>query len=652
MRSLPSTLLPILGILFATTTINAAPLQQRDPGPAWPPLEGNGCWTDNVGGQRALDKNLGGFDDMTPYKCQTLCDAQGFSLAGVEYGRECFCGNTIFGNNRPSIDICTMTCSGDAGRTCGGPDAISIYGRDDFQYTTGPASALASYNEFANPRCWHDSASSRILTSHPSTGIPADQMTVQKCIDGCAAAGFSSAGLEFGRECFCGNASSPLADTAEMNECNMPCLGDASEFCGGPNRILIYHKSTSPGPEPTPEGSWAPTEGSCWTDSVYDRILHRFIGGYEDLTPAKCQALCENEGFSLAGVEYSRECYCGNALMGDNHPSSGICNMACTGDSQQICGGADAINIYVKDNFQYTVGPVSVLDSYQQYTRTQCWHDDTSNRLLKHGPSPPISNDLMTIQKCIDGCAAAGYSSAGLEFGRECFCDNVSYPPGKTDDIRECNMPCTGDASQSCGGPDRILIYHNNPHPSGTHVGIIQVLNADTNQVVGYLSKDQFVGIMTVQPDDITAEVFTLSIPNSVTSVTQAEITSTSTVGGYPFLGLLRGFLNNDNYIGPGNYQYLFVGTTSHSEPGATPQEGPNSETIKPLSWESSVWNINTVTGDISAQWVNPDGSNPVTYLVLWDDNLMFAAGDPAALSAATLRPTPPIMKFRFIPRS
>jgi hypothetical protein len=55
-------------------------------------------------------------------------------------------------------------------------------------------------------------------------------MTVQKCIDACAADGFSSAGVEFGKECHCGNISFPAGSSAELDECNMPCLGDASQW--------------------------------------------------------------------------------------------------------------------------------------------------------------------------------------------------------------------------------------------------------------------------------------------------------------------------------------------------------------------------------------------------------------------------------------
>ncbi|KAG8814910.1 hypothetical protein FRC19_001415, partial [Serendipita sp. 401] len=560
---------PIAGALFLSNFASAAPtklnLGRRD-NPEWALTgSGSGCWADNTNGQRALDKSLGGFDDLTPAKCQSLCDAQGFNLAGVEFGRECFCGNTIIGNNQPSDSSCTMACSGDSAQTCGGTDAINIYVKDGFQYTVGPAWALDIYNGFADPQCWHDSAGSRILASHPSPEIPSDQMTVQKCIDGCAAAGYSSAGLEFGKECYCGNASNPLADSAELGECNMPCLGDATKYCGGANRLLLYHNPNNDEPQPTPKGSWNPAQDGCWTDSVHDRALQKFIGGYDDLTPAKCQSLCENAGFNLAGVEYAREC---------------------------------------------------------------------CKRLLKQSPAPPISYDLMTVQKCIDGCAAAGFSSAGVEYGGECYCDNVTYPPGQSQDMSECNMACTGDASEICGGPDRILIYYKPDAPTTTtYTGVIEVHDSASNDLLGYITKDTQNGISKYSTDLSNAETFTFEATTGST-VEQAEITAQDGIDGYPFLGLIEGYANNDSTLGDGNWQYLFVGGTSHSAPGATPQTGANSYWISSREWESSVWTINSATGDITPQWINPDGSKPHTALIGWYGYILFAGGDVDDLNA------------------
>lgn len=39
-------------------------------------------------------------------------------------------------------------------------------------------------------------------------------------------------------------------------------------------------------------------------------------------------------------------------------------------------------------------------------------------RLLPHGPLAAIPGEQMTVEKCLDGCAAAGYNAAGLEAGQ------------------------------------------------------------------------------------------------------------------------------------------------------------------------------------------------------------------------------------------
>lgn len=60
--------------------------------------------------------------------------------------------------------------------------------------------------------------------------------------------------------------------------------------------------------------------------------------------------------------------------MGNNRPiDNSYCSNTCTGDAAKKCGGSDALNLYVKDNYQYTVGPASVLQSYNGYSVTQCW---------------------------------------------------------------------------------------------------------------------------------------------------------------------------------------------------------------------------------------------------------------------------------------
>lgn len=69
----------------------------------------------------------------------------------------------------------------------------------------------------------------------------------------------------------------------------------------------------------------------------------------------------------------------------------------------------------------------------------------------------------MTIAPCQGTCQNAGYMFAGVEFGDECWCDNVIRGIGAPTSSSDCNMPCSGNASETCGGSNRINIYQLTP---------------------------------------------------------------------------------------------------------------------------------------------------------------------------------------------
>ena len=61
------------------------------------------------------------------------------------------------------------------------------------------------------------------------------------------------------------------------------------------------------------------------------------------MTVEKCKELCLNGCFAYAGVQYSRQCFCG-----DTAPkiTATNCNMKSDGNEDQICGGFWAMNVY------------------------------------------------------------------------------------------------------------------------------------------------------------------------------------------------------------------------------------------------------------------------------------------------------------------
>lgn len=71
-------------------------------------------------------------DTMTGELCMAWCADRGFAFAGMEYRRECWCGNTYAATRQPkttvaSLSGCSMTCAGNGSQKCGGAGWLSLY---------------------------------------------------------------------------------------------------------------------------------------------------------------------------------------------------------------------------------------------------------------------------------------------------------------------------------------------------------------------------------------------------------------------------------------------------------------------------------------------------------------------------------------------
>ena len=68
-------------------------------------------------------------------------------------------------------------------------------------------------------------------------------MTVEMCHERCQSRNYSLFGVEYAKECYCGNSlASGALPAAELYECKRSfCVGDKTEFCGGGSRLLVYN---------------------------------------------------------------------------------------------------------------------------------------------------------------------------------------------------------------------------------------------------------------------------------------------------------------------------------------------------------------------------------------------------------------------------
>ncbi|KIJ98421.1 hypothetical protein K443DRAFT_133432 [Laccaria amethystina LaAM-08-1] len=244
-------------------------------------------------------------------------------------------------------------------------------------------------------------------------------MTVETCIETCVSAGYIRAGLVAGSQCWCGNVIKPGNHVVSNGSCSTACTGNPTEICGG-NGDMLEH---SIGPPVAPQGvswfgEWYGTFNGdfiCLPDESTRRSLHHFQESSDLMTVELCISTCDAGGFSIAGVEYESECWCGNADMYGRqiiHPSTSVCNFPSPGNPAEICGGANALSEFAFPFRSVSIGPGQPFTFPYNATRVVSWCGNTT--------TPALS--------------ALSTSSS------------------------ECNMSCTNYADFVCGGANRLSI--------------------------------------------------------------------------------------------------------------------------------------------------------------------------------------------------
>ncbi|XP_078694695.1 uncharacterized protein LOC144923752 isoform X2 [Branchiostoma floridae x Branchiostoma belcheri] len=91
--------------------------------------------------------------------------------------------------------------------------------------------------------CYRDGGSLDIRDLTGDVMVDEENLTPTSCINHCTSGGYRYAGLQYGKECFCGDSFGRFGAAPE-SECDTPCTGDAAETCGGNWRNSIYRTIT------------------------------------------------------------------------------------------------------------------------------------------------------------------------------------------------------------------------------------------------------------------------------------------------------------------------------------------------------------------------------------------------------------------------
>ncbi|KAH8590515.1 WSC domain-containing protein [Bisporella sp. PMI_857] len=387
--------LRVLILITSLTSTSGYAIEKR--APVRTPVVGSysfqGCYTESTTGRALSGASFYDYVGMTLEICAANCAA--FTYFGVEYGGECYCGNSLNAGSIPaSLADCSFTCPGNPDEYCGAGNRLELYragppptGTTTETVTPTSASTTTSAPPvstdfpagWTNQGCWVDGVSGRILGNQQPDSAT---MTLQSCSNICSNLGYNIAGMEYGQQCFCDNfIYNGGVKAANEAECNMPCAGDPAQSCGAGGRMTIYSNGTPQVFQPPgPQTSGLPTGWvykGCLEDNIpsnenpNEPLLTFPYKIWDNLnnTPVSCIAQCQKFGFNAAGLEYGSQCFCGDVENINVASAPGVssnpadtqyytrsrtplivpdarCEAACTGDRQHLCGSGNLLTYY------------------------------------------------------------------------------------------------------------------------------------------------------------------------------------------------------------------------------------------------------------------------------------------------------------------
>ena len=122
----------------------------------------------------------------------------GYRYFGVEFGSECYVGNTLMlsgeiltETSNPPSSSCNMKCSGKDSQMCGGAALLSLYHNPNYTANSAVRPSIGSYGAAG---CLTDSQSGQGLRSLAATSTYSDDTTEDSCVAYCQMKGYRYAG--------------------------------------------------------------------------------------------------------------------------------------------------------------------------------------------------------------------------------------------------------------------------------------------------------------------------------------------------------------------------------------------------------------------------------------------------------------------------
>ena len=214
----------------------------------------------------------------------------------------------------------------------------------------------------------------------------------------------------------------------------------------------------------TPAASGLPTGfqyKGCYVDGNGYRILNYGQTDDQAMTIGSCASKCAALGYSIAGMEYSYQCFCDNVVRmgGKLAVSETECNTKCAGNANQVCGGPSRLSVYSSQTNLKVIQAPKAYPTVGDWTYQGCLAEGATQKVF---PWQLVNSTGNSPQWCLSRCQEFGFMAAGMEYGEECYCgdlDNIDQAGGKPAPETDCNTACSGDPEALCGQGNRLTWY-------------------------------------------------------------------------------------------------------------------------------------------------------------------------------------------------
>lgn len=198
------------------------------------------------------DKQRTATDKMKKDECITFCAASGYSLAGVEFGNQCFCGSIKDLEEKKATEKDMKECQNEQyrcpknkGEFCGSHNRMLVYKVP--QYIDGQC-----YQD-SDKRFFGGAADSGHAVNPSAVSFEKDSMTIEDCKDYCVdpskngkERAYPFAAVQYGKHCFCGTMEEYQAaqnKKIQSSRCDKKCSGNPAQNCGGSWTSNVYKTS-------------------------------------------------------------------------------------------------------------------------------------------------------------------------------------------------------------------------------------------------------------------------------------------------------------------------------------------------------------------------------------------------------------------------